>query len=67
VDRPELYYRLYDVLRELAHRGTALACAAGGMGRRLAGDPDGARPGEATTPSLGPPSRASDASAGLPS
>lgn len=37
-DRAELYYRLYDVLRELAYRGTTLACAVGAAGRRNGGD-----------------------------
>jgi cellulose synthase/poly-beta-1,6-N-acetylglucosamine synthase-like glycosyltransferase len=37
-DRAELYYRLYDVLRELTYRGTTLACAVRAAGRRISGD-----------------------------
>jgi GT2 family glycosyltransferase len=44
-DRAELYYRLYDVLREITYRGTTLACAVGAAGWRICEDGGRTRPG----------------------
>jgi glycosyltransferase involved in cell wall biosynthesis len=49
-DRPELYYRLYDALREFAYRVATLSCAVEAAGRRLIEGRGSARPDESPSP-----------------